>query len=127
MMAGSPSARLLLEHQGQHTFNALQNLVMAMADVANNSGKKTFFGRDKGQQAYTKFLEKLRATLHSMVLDGLIRESDTDEYVLARLESSIRLFEDGFPNWKDAYGFAAWFLSERNAADASAVITRLRA
>ena len=125
-MAGSPSARLILEHQGVHTFNALQHLVMAMADVANNSGKKTFFGRDKGQQSYTKFLEKLRATLHSMVLDGLISEADSERNVLAQLESSIRLFQDGFPNWQEAYEFAAWFLSEQNEANASAVISRLR-
>lgn len=35
-----------------HTFNALQHLVMAMAGVANNRGKKSFFGRDKGLAAY---------------------------------------------------------------------------
>ena len=29
-----------------HTFNALQKLVMAMTDTANNAGKKTFFGKD---------------------------------------------------------------------------------
>lgn len=100
---------------------------MAMAEVANNAGKKTFFGRDKGQKSYTKFLEKLRATLHSMVLDGLISESDSEQNVLAQLESSLRLFQDGFPNWQDAYEFAAWFLSEKNEANATAVISRLRA
>ena len=43
-----------------HTFNASQKLVMAMADVANNAGKTTFFGRDKGQQSYAKFLAALK-------------------------------------------------------------------
>ena len=48
-----------------HTYNALQKLVMAMADVSKNSGKKTFFGRDKGQEAYDKFQKSFPKYSHT--------------------------------------------------------------
>lgn len=108
-----------------HTYNALQKLVMAMAGVAKNAGKKTFFGRDKGQESYSEFLSMLKVTLQSMVLDGIIREATPTEEVTSKLESKIREFKMAFPNWQDAYGFAAMFFEE-NREDAMATIERLR-
>ena len=39
-----------------HTFAGMQKLVMAMADVSNDVGKKTWFGKDKGAIAFEKFI-----------------------------------------------------------------------
>ncbi len=108
-----------------HTYNALQKLVMAMAGVAKNAGKKTLFGRDKGQESYSKFLSMLKATLQSMVLDEVIRESTPTEEVMSELENKMQEFKMAFPNWQDAYGFAAMFFEE-NRKDAMATIERLR-
>lgn len=108
-----------------HTFNALQKLVMAMAAVVKNAGKTTLFGRDKGQQSYAKFLVALKVTLQSMILDGVVRESTPTEQVLIELQARIEEFSMAFPNWQDAYGFAAQFLGERRE-DALATIERLR-
>jgi hypothetical protein len=108
-----------------HTFNALTKLVMAMADVAKNVGKKTLFGRDKGQELYAKMLQALKVTVQSMVLDGVIRESTSTEGVARELEKKLEEFAMAFPNWQDAYGFAAMFFGEKRK-DAIATIDRLR-
>jgi hypothetical protein len=115
----------ILQTLHPHTFNALQELVMAMSAVAKNAGKKTFFGRDKGQESYARFLRALRATIHSMVLDGVIRESTLTDEATIRLESSLLQFRSIFPNWQDAYSFADIFFGEKRE-DAIAVIDRLR-
>jgi len=108
-----------------HTFNALMNLVMAMADVVKNVNKKSFFGRDKGVTAYSEFLRTLKATVHAMVLDGVIKESASTEQLIVALEDKLRQFAMAFPNWRDAYGFAAMFLHEQRES-AIATINRLR-
>lgn len=108
-----------------HTYNALTKLVMAMADVTKNAGRKTLFGRDKGQESYSKFLAMLKVTIQAMVLDGVIRESTPTDEVAAELEKKLEIFSMAFPNWQDAYGFAAMFLGEKRK-DAFATIDRLR-
>jgi hypothetical protein len=70
-------------------------------------------------------LGALKVTIQSMVLDELIRESTPTEEVLSALEGKLAQFSRTFPNWQDAYGFAAIFLHERRA-DARAVVERLR-
>lgn len=124
-MAGSKSVELLMSSMMPHTFNALQKLVMAMADVAKNAGKKTFFGRDKGQESYDRFLTVLKVTTQSMVLDRLTKESSSTEHVADILFSKIELFSEAYPNWQDAYGFAVYFFI-KNRDDAIAVIDRMR-
>lgn len=109
-----------------HTYNALTKLVMAMADVRKNAGKKTLFGRDKGQESYSKFLSALKVTLQAMVLDGVVHESTPSEEVAIELEHKLKTFSLAFPNWQDAYGFAAFFLGD-GRKDAVATMERLRA
>lgn len=108
-----------------HTFNALQHLVMSMADVMKNKDKKTLFGRDKGAMSYSKFLKALRVTVHSMVLDGVIRESTGTDQVAKELEDKLEKFAMAYPNWPDAYGFAAMFFGELRQ-DAIATLERIR-
>jgi hypothetical protein len=124
-MAGIRMFEEQLRIMTPHTFHALQNLVMAMADVTKNAGKTTFFGRDKGQKSYSKFLEMLKITLQSMVLDEVIRESTPTEEVLVALQLRLDKFALAFPNWSDAYGFATMFLGKQRD-DALATIERLR-
>ena len=124
-MAGIRMFEEQLRLMTPHTFNALTKLVMAMAGVAKNAGKKTFFGRDKGQESYSKFLETLKITLQCMVLDGVISESTPTEDVISELESVMNKFKMAFPNWQDAYGFSTTFFEE-NRKDAMAAIERLR-
>ncbi len=108
-----------------HTFNALSKLVLSMAKVNNNAGKKTFFGKDKGQESYSKFLGMLKNTLQSMVLDGVINESTSSEDAMTALTEKLEKFSLAYPNWQDAYSFATmFFVDKRN--DAISTIERLR-
>ena len=108
-----------------HTLNALQKLVMVMADIRKNAGKKTLFGKDKGQETYSKFLAMLKITIHSMILDGVIQESTSSAEVVTELLARLQMFSLAFPNWQDAYGFATYFLDDQKG-NAVATIERLR-
>jgi hypothetical protein len=108
-----------------HTFNAMQRLVMSMADTVKNVNKKTFFGRDKGVESYTRFLSALKLTIRAMVLDGVVQESTPAGDVLTSLDAKMVKFAMAFPNWKDAYGFAAYFFEEQRV-DALSIVERLR-
>ena len=92
-MAGDPFAKQQLQIIFPHTHNALQKLVMAMEDVSKNTGKKTFFGKDKGQEAYDKFQKSLRVTIQCMVLDSVIRESTPTKEVIDELQKKIKHFQ----------------------------------
>jgi len=107
-----------------HTFAGLQKLVMAMANVHNDVGKKTWFGRDKGAIAYQKFRDSLRQTIIGMTLDGRVRESSSTDEVIDSLVEILQKFSLAFPNWQDAYQFATFFFSQ--SEDCRATIERLR-
>ena len=124
-MAGIKLFEEQLRLMTPHTYNALQKLVLSMAKVAKNAEKKTIFGRDKGEEAYSKFLSTLKTTLHSMVLDDVIREATPTEQVMSELEEKMNHFKMAFPNWPDAYEFWRIFFEE-NKKDALATIDRLR-
>ena len=95
-----------------HTYNALQHLVMAMADFKKRRGKKSLFGRDKGLAAYKNFENKLEDTLLSLVLDGAIPRNADPHTAREALIHAIVAFKKSFPNWQDAYSFAHEFLVE---------------
>ena len=93
-----------------HTFNALQQLVVSMADFANSRGKKSFLGRDKSLATYKKFEDKFKDTLLAMVVDGVIERNASPTQARIRLIEAIEVFAAAFPNWQDAYAFANEFL-----------------
>lgn len=123
-MAGNKLFEEQLRVMTPHTYNALQKLIIAMAGVSKNTGKKTFFGRDKGQEAYDKFQKSLRITIQCMVLDSVIKESTSTEEVIDELKGKINHFQMAHPNWQDAYAFSDWFFESKE--DAAATINRLR-
>ncbi len=102
-----------------HTYNALQVLVMAMADYTNNKNKKTFFGIDRGLTAYKKFEDALRDTILAMVVDGVIVRSVGAKECREKLMEMIIAWSGVFPNWQDAYSFAGeYFVDQAEIAEA---------
>lgn len=89
-----------------HTFNAMQKLIMAMADAYNSKGKTTFFGNDKGLKNYKRFEECLRDTLLAMSIDGLVKRTASPEDYWGALGAVINQWAVIFPTWPDAYAFA---------------------
>ena len=98
-----------------HMFNSLEHLVMAMADFANNRGKRSLFGNDKGLAAYKRFEAKFQDTLLAMVVDGLIERNASPSQAREMLVRAIEQFATAFPNWQDAYAFAHEFLVVKSA------------
>lgn len=123
-MSGNKLFEEQLRIMTPHTYNALQKLVMAMAGISKNAGKKTIFGRDKGQEAYDKFLKSLKVTAQCLILDGVVKESSSNEELLNELEGKVSKFKMAFPNWQDAYAVSDMFFE--NKEDAIATISRLR-
>lgn len=109
-----------------HTFNALQHLVMAMADFVNSRGKKSFFGKDKGLAAYKKFEEKFRDVILAMVIDEAIERNASPSHVRGELIKAIELFAATFPNWQEAYAFAKEFLVDSPAVAEGRISSAMR-
>jgi len=120
-MFGSPSARLLFEHEAPKTYGAMQRLVMSMADAAKNTGKRSIFGKDKGAVAFEKYLTQLADTVRAMSDDRLFAPTDESKVVRERLFQKIELFAMGYPNWKDAYGFAIVVLVHHQVSAVQAI------
>ena len=108
-----------------HTFNSLQKLVMAMAKLKKNRGRKTFFGRDKGLESLNHFEDTLRDSLQSMILDRAISPLASAEEIREILVEMIIAFAQVFPNWQDAYSFAEEYFV-RDSKEAEARIAQMR-
>ncbi|WP_416406496.1 hypothetical protein RCH27_08405 [Paracidovorax citrulli] len=111
-MAGNEHARAALNRFAPRSHTALQNFVMSMAAVVNNSGKRSFFGRDKGVAAMEKFGRSLESLLVAMALDGQISDGFSAEDVAHKVDDLIKLFRDGYPNWQDAYLYYEWLSTD---------------
>lgn len=110
-----------LQSNAPHTFNAIQKLVVAMAKVAKHQGKKSLFGRDKGLAAYKDFEVKLHDTILALVLDNVVKRNSPPALVVEKVCNAIYHFAQAFPNWQDAYSYAAEYFVD-NAAIAESRI-----
>lgn len=116
----------LLRFKSPHTLKSFQDLVMSMAKVTQNLGKTSLFGRDKGVEAYREFLGEFRKTMHAMLKDGLVTEATPAEEFAIEMASNLETFARAFPNWKDAYDFAATIFNH-GGRDAIDLIEQIRA
>lgn len=104
-MAGDPHARAALDRFAPLSYAALQVMIMAMDDYVKNIGKKSFFGRDKGQDAQVKYLEYFMRLMLAMNKDGHTTPDSEPQQVLEKMTALVKLFRQAFPNWPDAYQF----------------------
>lgn len=111
-MAGSENARAALDRFAPRSHSAMQNFVMAMADVVNNAGKKSFFGKDKGLAAMERFGKTFQTLLIAMATEGQLGESVTAEDVADRVDILMKVFKDGYPNWQEAYLYYEWLTTD---------------
>ena len=94
--------------------NAWTHVVPALAKYGKSQGKRSFFGRDKGEEAYRELIEKLKLLVLGLYGDGLLsRGASTDECLLALVRSLVT-FKIAFPNWSDAYSAGYRVFVERS-------------
>ncbi|HBL54278.1 MAG TPA: hypothetical protein DDZ34_09865 [Syntrophaceae bacterium] len=95
------------------TFKALQSLVLSMSKVVKNSGKVSFFGKDKGKEAIEDFCKRLVEIKFAIHSDYNISFTQSDDNkIIDIMVTELDKFKQCFPNWNDAYDFAAQFFTE---------------
>jgi hypothetical protein len=97
----------LLNSEMPHTFNALQQLVMRMANYVKQrdilaSGR----GENEAKNEWTQFEDAFRETIVSMYLDEIVAKDASSRDVSDAMYSCILSFAEAFPNWQDAYRFS---------------------
>ena len=93
----------LLEATTPNISNAWTHVLPTLAKYAKCEGKRSFFGRDKGQMAYRELEEKLHLVVLGLYGDGLLSQGASTEECLSALLRSLVLFKEVYPNWTDTY------------------------
>ncbi|MFC0127960.1 hypothetical protein [Ralstonia solanacearum] len=99
------------------TFRAMQHLVMALDDCAKNVGKKTWFGRDKTQDALVALGLNMARTITAMRADGVLFASSPASDVHSALRNQVFQFFEVAPTWTRAASFAAAFFADKSSMD----------
>ena len=108
----------------KRSFDHVQHLFMAMADVAKFQGRRGIFGADKGEKYFNKFVDLLIPQLKIMLEDRLINYSDDPDDICDKIQIMNILFYKVFPNWPDALQFSTSFFGE-NKVIASTIVGQL--
>jgi hypothetical protein len=100
-----------------HTYTAMEHLALAMEKVYSSRGKTTLFGHDKELKSLRKFEEKLKDFLLALTMDGLVDRNATAETFRIEFCGVIHSWAQIFPNWPEAYAFAAeWATADEKGA-----------
>lgn len=105
----------------KRSFDHVQHLFMAMADATRFQGKRGFFGADKGEKHFNKFVDLLIPQLKIMHQEGLISYSDDPDDICDKIHMMNTFFYTAFPNWPDALQFSTSFFVE-NRVIASKIV-----
>ena len=86
--------------------SAVSNLVMAAEKAANNAGKTSIFGKDKGASAHAEFLAKLSLAHHALFSNAppSVRAA-SPAIKLGFVNDALVHFRLGYPNWPSAYAY----------------------
>lgn len=96
----------LLEGPMKNTLNAWTHVVPALAKYAKYEGKRSLFGRDKGESAYQELIEKLRLVPLGLYSDGRLPIGANGDDCVREMIFSLVLFKGAYPNWMEAYSTA---------------------
>lgn len=101
---------------------AFQNMVLAMENAENARGKRTLFGRDKAQPAHEKFADTFKAAIHAMFSENMLSKNDGSSEIAIQFIDMLNMFAEAYPNWPEAYRFAAQFFDASNRTKVVALI-----
>lgn len=106
------ATRTQLQAKYPQTHRSIGSLVLAMDYASRNIGKRSWYGADKGKEAYRKIGAGLRDTVIALHAEGLVTTETPGEQVLEKLVAMLKLFEQAYPNWPAAYAFSGEFFKE---------------
>ena len=99
------SAELVLQAVYGESTKQLLDLVMAAEKAFNDYGKKSIFGKDKGEEAQQKFTAALIHAILALERIGKIRDARNAEESFTALQNAMTLIKDAYPNWPRAYRY----------------------
>lgn len=100
-----------------NTFKAMQYFVMALDDCAKNVGKKSFFGKDKGEKALESLGVNTLRTLRAMQADGVVSQAASWKDLHTSLREELFAFTEGFPTWVNAMAYGIVFFGGPMSAE----------
>lgn len=83
----------------------LLDLVMAAEKAFDDYGKKTIFGKNKGEEAERRFTAALIQAILALEKFGKIRDSKDAEQSFTALQNAMTLVREAYPNWPRAYKY----------------------
>ena len=99
------AAELVLETVYGDSTKQLLDLVMAAEKAFDDFGKKSIFGKDKGNEAEGKFTAALVHAIMALERVGKIKDSKNAEESFTALQSAMSLVKQAYPNWPRAYRY----------------------
>lgn len=81
------------------------DLVMAAEKAFDDFGRKSLFGKDKGEQAEREFTAALVHAILALERVGNIRNSKDAEQSFTALQNAMTLVREAYPNWPRAYKY----------------------
>lgn len=99
------SAELVLNSVYGAATKQLLDLVMASEKAFNEYGKKSIFGKDKGQEAEKKFTAALIHAILALERIGKVRDSKDAEQSFTALQNAMTLVKEAYPSWPRAYKY----------------------
>lgn len=95
------------------TTRELTNLIMAAEEAFDKFGKVSFFGRDKGKEAESKFTAALVHAILALERIGAIMNAKDATESFAKLNEAMSHMRKGFSNWPRAYKYWDMFIAGR--------------
>lgn len=105
------SAELVLSNAYGDSTKQLLDLVMAAEKAFDDYGKKTIFGKDKGQEAERKFMAALIQAILALERVGKIRDSKDAVQSFTALQNAMIVVREAYPSWPRAYKYWDTFYS----------------
>lgn len=100
-MTNKTEEMILVARYGSAT-KELTDLVMAAEKAHKNSGKRSFFGRDKGRDTDEQLSKAVMRAVSKLSEIGMFSSNDLSVQVDA-LRLAMRQTKAAYPNWPNAY------------------------
>jgi hypothetical protein len=114
------SAELVLGASYGDSTKELLDLVMAAEKAFNDFGKRSIFGKDKGQESKQKFTYALARAIFALKRVGKIKDPNDAEESYTALQNAMIIVRRAYPNWPRAYQYwDTFYANTYNKADPS--------
>lgn len=84
------------------SFRLLQDMTLAAAKAVKHQGKVSIFGKDKGEVAFTSFMETSRRLVSTMLSEGATTIVPDQPNQFERINAIVKAFFVAYPNWEEA-------------------------